>query len=84
MDINIRLTRKPMTTALWVILTAAMALLVSVGAAMLYSSGSLTSILDGYHTSIAVRTDRWHSEEEMILDNGMVVKNTVFEDKAFD
>ena len=84
MDIRIRLTRKPMTTALWVILTAAMALLVSVGAAMLYSSGSLTSILDGYHTSIAVRTDRWHSEEEMILDNGMVVKNTVFEDKAFD
>ena len=55
MDIKIRLTRKPMTTALWVILTAAMALLLSVGAAMLYSSGSLTSILDGYHTSIAVR-----------------------------
>ena len=58
MDIKIRLTRKPMTTALWVLLTAAMALLLSVGAAMLYSSGSLSGILDGYHTSIAVRTDR--------------------------
>ena len=55
MDIRIRLTRKPVTTALWVILTAAMALLLSVGAAMMYSSGSLTGILDGYHTSIAVR-----------------------------
>ena len=55
MDIKIRLTRKPMTTALWVILTGAMALLLSVGAAMLYSSGSLVGILDGYHTSIAVR-----------------------------
>ena len=47
MDIRIRLTRKPVTTALWVILTAAMALLLSVGAAMLYYSGSLTSIQDG-------------------------------------
>ena len=57
MDIRIRLTRKPVTTALWVIFPAAMALLLSVGAAMLYSSGSLTSILDGYHPSIAVRLD---------------------------
>ena len=84
MDIKIRLTRKPMTTALWVLLTAAMALLLSMGAAMMYSSGSLTGILDGYHTSIAVRTDRWHSEEEKVLDNGVVFYNTVFEDKAFD
>lgn len=58
MDTKIRLTRKPMTTVLWVILTAAMALLLSVGAALLYSSGSLAGILDKYHTSIAVRTDR--------------------------
>lgn len=55
MDIKIRLTRKPLTTALWAILVAAMALLLSVGAAMMYSSGSLAGILDGYHTSIAVR-----------------------------
>ena len=55
MDTKIRLTRKPMTTALWAILVAAMALLLSVGAAMMYSSGSLAGILDGYHTSIAVR-----------------------------
>ena len=90
MDIKIRLTRKPLTTVLWVILTAAMTLLLSVGAAMLYSSESLTGILDGYHTSIAVRTDRWHSEEEIVLyngnvlDNGVVFYNTTFEDKAFD
>ena len=58
MDTKIRLTRKPMTTVLWVILTAAMALLLSVGAALLYSSGSLAGILDKYHTSIATRTDR--------------------------
>ena len=55
MDTKIRLTRKPLTTALWTILVAAMALLLSVGAAMMYSSGSLAGILDGYHTSIAVR-----------------------------
>ena len=55
MDTKIRLTRKPLTTALWAILVAVMALLLSVGAAMMYSSGSLAGILDGYHTSIAVR-----------------------------
>lgn len=58
MNTKIRLTRKPLTTALWTLLVAAMALLLSVGAAMLYSSGSLAGILDKYHTSIAVRTDR--------------------------
>ena len=66
MNTKIRLTRKPLTTALWTILVAAMALLLSVGAAMMYSSGSLARILDKYHTSIAVRTDRatYANEEE--------------------
>ena len=58
MNTKIRLSRKPLTTALWTLLVAAMALLLSVGAAMMYSSGSLAGILDQYHTSIAVRTDR--------------------------
>ena len=58
MDIRTRLTRKPVTTALWVILVTAMALFLSVGSALMYSSGSLAGILDQYHTSIAVRTDK--------------------------
>ena len=67
MNTKIRLTRKPLTTALWTILVAAMALLLSVGAAMMYSSGSLAGILDKYHTSIAMRTDRatYSIEEEI-------------------
>ena len=84
MDIKIRLTRKPLTTALWTILTAAMALLLSVGAAMMYSSGSLVDILDGYHTSIAVRTDRTNSEQETVLPNGVLFSGIVYEDKSFD
>ena len=84
MDIKIRLTRKPLTTALWTILTAAMALLLSVGAAMMYSSGSLVDILDGYHTSIAVRTDRTNSEQETVLPNGALFSGIVYEDKSFD
>lgn len=60
MNTKIRLTRKPLTTALWILLVAAMALLLSVGTAMLYSSGSLAGILNGYHTSIAVRlSPKW-------------------------
>lgn len=78
MNTKIRLTRKPLTTALWVILVAAMALLLSVGAAMMYSSGSLAGILDKYHTSIAVRTDRAVYEFE--LENGV---RRQYENKSF-
>lgn len=78
MDTKIRLTRKPMTTVLWMILTAAMALLLSVGAAMLYSSRSLAGILDKYHTSIAVRTDRAVYANE--LEDGVSYR---FENKSF-
>lgn len=58
MDIKKRLFRKPVTTALWGILVMAMALLLGVGAALMFSSGSLAKVLDGYYTSIAVRTDK--------------------------
>lgn len=84
MNTKIRLTRKPLTTALWTILVAAMALLLSVGAAMMYSSGSLAGILDKYHTSIAVRTDRGHWEDEVIWSNGEVLPMNVYADKSFD
>lgn len=76
MDIQKRLTRKPLTTALWTILVAAMTLLLGVGCALLYSSGSLVGILDSYHTSIAVRTDRSHWESGF--------GGHQFEDKSFD
>ena len=77
MDTKIRLTRKPLTTVLWTILVAAMALLLSVGAAMMYSSGSLAGILDQYHTSIAVRTDR--ATYSIEVENGA---RWEFEDKS--
>lgn len=83
MDIRTRLTRKPVTTALWVILVTAMALLLSVGVALMYSSGSLTGILDKYHTSIAVRTDRAHWRDEVIWSNGEVLPMTQYADKSF-
>lgn len=83
MDIKTRLTRKPVTTALWVILVTAMALLLSVGVALMYSSGSLTGILDKYHTSIAVRTDRAHWRDEVIWSNGDVLPMTKYADKSF-
>lgn len=78
MNTKIRLTRKPLTTALWTLLVAAMALLLSVGAAMMYSSGSLAGILDKYHTSIAVRTDRAVYAKE--YDDGVSYR---FENKSF-
>lgn len=75
MDIKKRLTRKPVTTVLWTALVAAMTLLLGVGCALLYSSGSLVGILDSYHTSIAVRTDRDHWDGSL--------GGIEFEDKAF-
>ncbi len=79
MNTKIRLTRKPLTTALWTLLVAVMALLLCVGAAMLHSSTSLAGILDKYHTSIAVRTDRavYEFEEE----NGV---RRQYENKSFE
>lgn len=57
MDIQKRLTRRPLTTVLWIVVVTAMTVLLIVGCVLMYSSGSLVGILDDYHTSIAVRTD---------------------------
>ena len=70
MDIRKRLFRSPVTTVLWTILLTVMALMISVGSALMYSSGSMAGILDQYHTSIAVSTDQ--SEYEEVWD-GMTV-----------
>lgn len=66
MDIKTRLTRKPMTTALWTILVTAMALLLGIGANLLHSADSLLAILDKQHTTIAVQTSQWGIKEEDI------------------
>lgn len=66
MDIKTRLTRKPVTTALWVILVTAMALLLGIGANLLHSADSLLAILDSQHTTIAVQTSQWGIKEEEI------------------
>lgn len=58
MDIRTRLTRKPVTTALWLVLVTAMALLLSVGVALWYSTGNLYDVLDEYHSAVAYRLDR--------------------------
>lgn len=58
MDIRTRLTRKPVTTALWLVLVTAMALFLSVGVALWYSTGNLFDILDEYHSAVAYRLDR--------------------------
>lgn len=83
MDIRKRLTRKPMTTAVWVLLVMTMAVLLSVGAAMMYSSAGLAEILDGYHTSIAVRTDRGRWEEKVEWSNGEILTMMKYADKSF-
>ncbi len=62
MDIRKRLTRRPLTAIFWLLLTAVMALLIGAGGALMYASGSLSEIMDDYHTSIAVRTDMAHWE----------------------
>ena len=79
MDLKTRLTRRPVTTVLWIMLVSAMALFLSVGTALWYSSGSLARILDQYHTSIAVRTDKavYAIEEE----NGV---RREYENKTFN
>ena len=66
MDIRTRLTRKPVTTALWVILATAMALLLGIGANLLHSADSLLAIIDRQHTTIAVQTSQFGLEAEEI------------------
>lgn len=66
MDIKTRLTRKPVTTALWVILVTAMALLLGIGANLLHSADSLLTIMDRQHTTIAVQTSQYGLDAEEI------------------
>ena len=58
MDIQKRFFRRPVSTVVWLILLAAMALLIGVGGALWYSSGNLPNVLDEYHTTVALRADR--------------------------
>lgn len=58
MDLRKRLCRRPLTALLWTALTAVMALLLGLGSALSYTAGRLLPMLDGQHTTIALRTDR--------------------------
>lgn len=58
MDIQTRLFRRPVTTALWGLLVTAMALLLCTGAALWYSSENLVTTLDGMYTAVAFRTNK--------------------------
>ena len=58
MDLKTRLTRRPVTTVLWILLVSAMALFLSVGTALWYSSANLFATLDEYHSAVAYRLDR--------------------------
>ena len=70
MDIKTRLFRRPLTTILWSILIISISLLVSIGSALRYSSENLLPILDGMHTSAAMRTDR--ASESIETDRGAI------------
>ena len=70
MDIRIRLTRKPVTTVLWTLLITAMAVFLSVGTALWYSSANLFKTLDEYHSAVAYRLDRSVQYVPGTNDNG--------------
>ena len=57
MDIKIRLTRKPFSTILWLVLVTAMTVLLCAGAGLWYSSERTAGIIDGLHSTTAYRTD---------------------------
>ena len=57
MDTKIRLTRKPFSTILWLVLVTAMTVLLCAGAGMWYSSERTAGIIDGLHSTTAYRTD---------------------------
>ena len=58
MDTKLRFTRKPMTTLLWGILAAAMAVFLCIGAALWFSTANLAAVLDEHHAAVAYRKDR--------------------------
>ena len=68
MDTKIRLTRKPFSTALWLVLVTAMTVLLCVGAGLWYSSEQTATIIDGLHNTTAYRTDIHYTVTD--LENG--------------
>ena len=52
MDTKIRLTRKPFSTALWLVLVTAMTVLLCVGAGLWYSSERPADAIDGLHPQL--------------------------------
>ena len=58
MDTRIRLTRKPVTTALWGILAVAMSVFLCIGTALWFSTANLAAVLDEHHAAVAYRRDR--------------------------
>ena len=57
MDTKIRLTRKPFSTILWLVLVTAMTVLLCAGAGLWYSSEQTAAAIDGLHSTTAYRTD---------------------------
>lgn len=57
MNIKIRLTRKPFSTILWLVLVTAMTVLLCAGAGLWYSSEQTAAIIDELHSTVAYRTD---------------------------
>lgn len=58
MNTKLRLTRKPLTTALWSILAAAMSVFLCIGSALWFSTANLAQVLDEHHAAVAYRQDR--------------------------
>ena len=58
MNIRIRLLRKPLTTALWLLLTALMSAFLLVGFSLWFSTSRLAKNLDENAVAVAVRSDQ--------------------------
>lgn len=58
MDLRKRLFRRPVTTALWLVVLMAMSLLLNIGAGLVHSAKELPAVIDEHHTTIAVQKAR--------------------------
>lgn len=85
MDTKIRLTRKPFSTALWLVLVTAMTVLLCVGAGLWYSSERTADAIDGLHYTAAYRTDIHFTvtERENGITKHFVPRNTSLTDQRF-
>ena len=85
MDTKIRLTRKPFSTALWLVLVTAMTVLLCVGAGLWYSSERTADAIDGLHYTVAYRTDIHFTvtERENGITKHFVPRNTSLTDQQF-